>query len=325
MRWGIVGPGAIAGWVTPDLASVDGVEVVAVASRDRDRAAAFASEHGIHRSHGSYEGVFADPGIDVVYIATPHATHRDLAMAALRAGKHVLCEKAFTMTEAEAAEVVAVAAAEDRFLMEAMWMRFNPVVVRALELIADGAIGMPIHTRSFLSFVEPYDERSRRWDPAQGGGAVHEVGVYPLSLAHFVHGAPSTVAAAGRVLPDGVDADATIALGYPGGAHASLGCSMSFDIPTDSVIAGDRGRIELSSPTYLPTELRLVTSDGSSVERPPQEGRGYVPMFRHVDACVRDAMIESPVLPLAGTIERMAVVDAVRNRLLSGPRIGSLS
>jgi predicted dehydrogenase len=177
IRWGVVGPGRIADKVTQDFDVVDGARAVAVASRSSERAAAFAARHGIERSYGSYAEILADPDVDVLYLATPHPQHHAVAIAALRVGKALLVEKAFTATTAGAAEVVDLARETGVFTMEAMWTRFQPAVVALRELVDDGAIGEVRAVQADLGVAATYDPADRLFDLALGGGALLDLGV----------------------------------------------------------------------------------------------------------------------------------------------------
>ena len=188
IRWGVVGPGRIAEKVVEDFAVVDGARAVAVASRSLDRAQAFAARHGIERAYGSYAEILADPDVDVLYLATPHPQHHAIALAALRAGKALLVEKAFTATTAGAAEVVDLARETGVFVMEAMWTRFQPAVVALRELVADGAIGEVRSVQADLGVAREYDPADRLFDLALGGGALLDLGVYVVSFAQMLLG-----------------------------------------------------------------------------------------------------------------------------------------
>src|SRR4051794_32242224 len=226
VRWGVVGPGRIADKVAPDFAHVPGAELVAVASRSAERAAAFAARHGIAGTHDSYAAIVADPGVDALYIATPHPQHRAIALAALRAGKAILVEKAFTVTPEATREIVELATSTGTFAMEAMWTRFQPAVVRARELIADGALGDLRSVQGELCVQANPDPTDRFLNPAIGGGAVFDLSVYPISFAQMLLGDPETVHAQGTLTDTGVDLEESMLLGFPGGRSAALFCSL---------------------------------------------------------------------------------------------------
>src|SRR3712207_2277624 len=208
IRWGVVGPGRIAQSVMGDFAHVPGARPVAVASRSIDRARAFAEQHGLERAHGSYADIVADPDVDVLYLATPHPQHHAVALAAIEAGKALLVEKAFTATLAGAQEVVDAARANGVFVMEAMWTRFQPAVVRLRELVAEGAIGEVRSVQADLGVWRTYDPADRLFDLALGGGALLDLGVYVVSFAQMLLGTPDRVVAHGSRFDTGADAEA---------------------------------------------------------------------------------------------------------------------
>src|SRR6187200_3714024 len=204
-RWGIAGLGRIAALVAGDFPHVPGAELVAVGSRAPERAEAFARAHGVPRAHGSYGALIADPEVDVVYIATPHPQHLPIALAAIRAGKAVLVEKAFTATLAGAQEIAGEARARGVFAMEAMWTRFQPAVVRVRELIAQGAIGSLVSVQADLGLANEFDPTDRLFAPALGGGSLRDLGVYVVAFAQMVLGTPQSVSVVGALVPSGVE------------------------------------------------------------------------------------------------------------------------
>jgi len=312
-RWGFCATGRIAATVARDLALVDGAVPAAVGSRDLGRARAFAAEHGFTRAHGSYEALFADEEVDVVYVATPHGQHHAVVSAALAAGKPVLVEKAFTVSAAAAADLVARARASGLFLMEAMWTRFLPVVAELRRLVADGAIGEIRSVDADLGFRVPVDPAHRLWAPGLGGGALLDLGVYPVSFAQMLLGPPSSVTATGSLGHTGVDADVGLLLGWPDGAHARLACSLTSAVEGRALVTGTRGRIELPTPFHHPPHLLLHREDGGTevVEAPPV-GRGYSHQLVEVQRCLAEGLTESPVMPLADTL---AVMDTLQRAL----------
>lgn len=231
LRWGIVGPGRIARNVVRDFVEVADAEPVAVASRSLERAQAFADDFGLATAYGSYGELIAADDVDVVYIATPHPQHLVVAVAALEAGKAVLVEKTFTATMAGAEQVAETAHRTGVFAMEAMWTRFQPAIVAARELIADGAIGEVQQVQADLGVSQPYDPTDRLFDPAQGGGALLDLGVYVVSFAQHFLGTPDRVRVSGSRAPSGVDVEAGLLLGYDDGRAATLLCSLRHRTP----------------------------------------------------------------------------------------------
>ena len=309
VRWGFLGTGTIAALVADDLALVDGATRFAVASRTTDRASKFAAAHGFERSYGTYAELLADPEVDVVYVATPHAQHHAVTSAVLAAGKPALVEKAFTCTAAAARDLVEQAGAAGLFMMEAMWTRFVPTIVQVRQWL-DGAIGRVRQVQADLGFAAPYDPVHRLFDPAQGGGALLDIGVYPVSFAHMVLGAPTSVQAAGVLAENGVDVEDGLLLAHPDGAQALLSVSLTSDCPGRAVIVGTEGRITLEPRFHHPSRVVLERSGHEPlVAEPPTTGRGYAHQMVHVAQCLAEGLGESPVMPLADTLAVMDTLD----------------
>jgi predicted dehydrogenase len=303
IRWGVVGPGRIAEKVVEDFAVVDGARPLAVASRSLDRARAFADRHGLERAHGSYADILADPDVDVLYVATPHPQHHVLALAALRAGKALLVEKAFTATTAGAAEVVDVARETGVFVMEAMWTRFLPAVVALRDLVADGAIGEVRSVQADLGVAKEYDPADRLFDLALGGGALLDLGVYVVSFAQMLLGTPERVVAAGSLFPSGADAEASLLLDYGDGRAATLTTSLRNALPGQARVFGTTGWIDVLPRFHHPETIVLhrVGTDPETITRSPL-GAGYAHELIEVTECVRAGRAESSVMPLADTL-----------------------
>ncbi|SHM97899.1 Gfo/Idh/MocA family protein [Cryptosporangium aurantiacum] len=313
LRWGILGTGAIARSFTADLLTLDDHRVVAVGSRAADTAQAFADAHGIPRAHGSYQALAEDAEVDVVYVATPHSGHAAAALTCIAAGRGVLVEKPLTIDAASATEVVDAARSAGVFCMEAMWTRFNPAIVRLRELLADGAIGDVVSIQADFGFAAPYDPASRLYAPELGGGALLDLGVYPISLASMILGEPSTVLAAGGLAPTGVDANTGILLGYESGAVAVLHCSLRGETPMRATIAGTTGRIELPAPFFRADALTLHRSGAEPVtEVFTLPGLGYTFQAEEVARCVRAGLTESPLMTLDETLSIMRTLDQAR-------------
>jgi predicted dehydrogenase len=314
-RWGIVGTGGISRTVVGDLHMTGNVDLVAVASRTADAAERFAAEHEVPRWHGSYEALFADEDVDVVYVGTPIGTHVDVARAALRAGKHVLLEKAFTTTAGEARELAALAAEQGRFLMEAMWMRFNPTIRRLLDEVGSGAIGEVRTVQASFGFPPPPD--AIHWRRDLGGGALLDMGVYPLTFAQLLLGEPVSVEATGELRDDGLDLTASVHLRYDDGRFAALLTSLRGFISPAGSVGGSDGLISVG-PLFLAAESFTVVKPPFGEPRTvaePSEGRGYVPMFRAVGQAVADGLLQHPDRPLRDTIAVLETIDEVRRQL----------
>jgi predicted dehydrogenase len=316
VRWGIVGPGGIAAQFAHDLPLVPGAELAAVASRSADKAAAFAERHGFARSYGSYAELAADPDVDVVYVATPHAQHLDAALLCMEGGKGVLVEKPITLDMPGAAQLVQASHANNVFLMEAMWMRLNPAIRKIAELIEAGEIGWVSSIHADFGLQGPFPPEHRLRNPKLGGGALLDLGVYPLSLAHLIMGAPASVQAWAHLTPEGVDENTGILLGWEPGAIAALTCSINGESRNAASITGTEGRIEIPPGFFVPREFTLHRA-GREPERYefPFDGNGYQFEAAEVQRCFLAGELESPLMPHATTLEVMGLLDTIRDEI----------
>ncbi|TQS43170.1 Gfo/Idh/MocA family protein [Cryptosporangium phraense] len=313
LRWGILGTGGIARTFTSDLRTLDDHEVVAVGSRAAETATAYADEFGIPHAHASYQALADDPDVDVIYVATPHSGHASAALTFIGAGKHVLVEKPFTMDEVEAAEVVAAARAAGVFCMEAMWTRFNPAIARIRDLLADGAIGEVVTVEADFGFPAEYDPAGRLFAPELGGGALLDLGVYPISFASMILGEPATVLATTGLAPTGVDANTGVLLGYESGAVAVLHCSLRGLNPIRAAISGTTGRIDIPPTFFRPEKFTLVRTGAEPVtEEFTLPGLGYTFQAEEVARRIRAGETESPLMTLDETLSIMRTLDRAR-------------
>ena len=318
VRWGVLAPGGIAGAFVEALRRHTRQHVVAVGSRSADRAAAFAAAHGIERSFGSYEQLVADPDVDVVYVASPHSEHRSQALLAIAAGKHVLIEKAFARNAAEAVEVVQAARSGGVLAMEAMWTRLLPQTDVLRTLLDDGVLGETVtvladHGQSFAP-----DPAGRLFNPVLAGGALLDLGVYPLSFASFVLGRPDAVVATGRLTDTGVDGQVGITLGK-GRAQACLNTTLWARTPTTASISGTTAGVELSGPFYAPASMTLTSTDeGRRLLRPPDAIVGHEALSyeaAHVATLIATGATESPLMPLQETVGLLQTIDEIRRQI----------
>ncbi|MGA8987338.1 Gfo/Idh/MocA family protein [Aeromicrobium sp.] len=314
VRWGILATGHIAESFATDLALTEGNELAAVGSRSSDSASAFADRHGAARSYGSYSELAADPEVDVIYVATPHSRHLDDVMTCFEAGKAVLCEKALTMNATDTRALVDEARRRELFFAEAMWMRTNPNIRRAVELAADGLLGDLGQVRAELGFVAPPD-KARLWDPALGAGALLDIGIYPLTFAHLVLGEPISIVAAGVRSDRGIDVNGGATLTYASGAVASIAWTQVAHSDNRASIAGDRGRIEIPARFHHPTEINHTHDDHTDTIREPVVGRGYAHEIAEVAACLRAGTTESALLPLDDTVAIMEQIDEILRQI----------
>jgi predicted dehydrogenase len=313
-RWGIAGTGGMAEVFLQDFEHVPDAEAVAIGSRSPARAAELGAAYGIDGGLTYAELVKAD--IDVLYIATPHAQHHALAMAAVEAGVPVLVEKAFTATLAGAREVVAAARDRGVFCMEAMWTRLQPAVVEARRLVEAGEIGEVVAVQADLGAHRDYDPHSRLFDPELGGGATLDLGVYPISFAQDFLGTPDRVVASGTRYPNGTDASVTMHLAYDDGRGASLACGLTTETPGRAVVWGTGGSIELPPRFHHPTSLvvRRHGQEAETLER-PATGRGYSHEIEEVGRCLAAGLTESPVVPLDDTLGVQWVMEETLSQL----------
>jgi predicted dehydrogenase len=316
IRWGILATGTIAHHFVRDLLDMPDAEVTAVGSRSQEAADRFAGEHGIPRAYGSWKALAEDPDVDVVYVATPHSAHHAATLACLAAGKAVLCEKPFTLDLAQAEELVETARGAGVFLMEAMWMRCFPAIHSVCGLIADGAIGDVTTVQADFGLAGLFEPTHRLRARELGGGALLDLGVYPVSFAQIILGAPVGIEARARLTPEGVDENTAMIFEYASGALATLNCSLVGDTPRTAVVTGTRGRIELPRNFYRPTGFTVVRGDAAAEYIPtPFEGLGYHFEAAEVHRCLREGLTESPVVPLNETLAVMATLDAVREKI----------
>lgn len=316
VRWGILGTGNIAKQFARGLSVLPDAELVAVGSRSAATADAFGDAFGVPRRYASYEEFVADPDVDVVYVSTPHPMHAPNTILCLEAGKPVLCEKPFAVNAREATEMVRVARERKLFLMEAMWTRFLPVVAKAREWLDAGRIGEPRMVLADFGFRAGWDPESRLLNREYAGGALLDVGVYPVSFASMVYGAPPERISGLADLGDtGVDEQAGMVLGYNGGALAILSTAVRTDTPQEGFILGTEGSIHVHAPFWKATQVTLaLAGDGSETLEIPHEGNGYNYQAAEVMRCLREGLPESPVMPLDETLSIMETLDRIREQ-----------
>jgi predicted dehydrogenase len=313
IRWGILGTGGIADTFAADLALVPDAELAAVGSRTVAAAQAFAGKHTIPRAHGSWAELAADPDVDVIYVATPHASHHAAAIACLEGGKSVLVEKPMTLDLATSAQLVQEARTRELFLMEAMWMRCNPAIRKIRDLIRDGAIGEVVTLHADFGLQGPFEPTHRLRDPALGGGALLDLGVYPIHFADLMLGSPETVHSWARLTPENVDETTGILLGYASGAVATLTCSIAGESRNTASITGTLGRIDLPPAFFMPQSFTLQRA-GKEPETFDHsfEGRGYQFEAIEVQRCLAYNFPESPLVPHTTTLQIMTLLDTIR-------------
>ncbi len=313
LRWGILGAGNIANAFATGLSALSDAQLWAVGSRSLAKARAFAVEYGAPRAYGSYEALVSDDEVDAVYVATPHVFHQEHTLLALEQGKAVLCEKPFALNRLEAETMIRAARDKKLFLMEAMWTRLLPHVVKALELAGSGAIGEVRQLTADFGFRDDFDPESRIFDPALGGGALLDVGVYPLWLSQAIFGEPSDIASFANLGETGVDEEAAILLRHARGELSLLSSAVRLTTPHEATIIGTKGNIRLLPSWWRPSGLVLQRNglEPEAVEV-PHVGNGYTYEAAEVGRCLREGRLESEVLPLKDTLAVMRTMDELR-------------
>jgi predicted dehydrogenase len=316
LRWGILGSGGIARQFTRDL-QLTGHAVSAVGSRTQESADKFAGDFGLAAAHPSYESLVADTTVDIVYVATPHPMHHANARLALEAGKHVLVEKPFTLNAAQARDLVDLAASRGLLALEAMWTRWLPHMVRLREIIAAGTIGeVRSMTADHTQFM-PDDPGHRINDLRLGGGALLDLGVYPVSFASDLFGVPESVQATATLKDTGADAQVGTMFRYPGGQIATTYSASVTRGPNVATVFGTAGRIEVDSVWYCATGLRVYDNSGALVEefRPSVQGRGMQYQADEAERLVSLGRTAGDILPPRETVEIMATLDEIRAQI----------
>jgi predicted dehydrogenase len=319
--WGIVATGKIAQRFAQNLQVTPGARIAAVGSRTLASAQAFVDEYAAQdtRARGSYAELVADPSVDVVYIGTPHSMHLANATLAFEAGKPVLCEKALTLNLSEAEEMVRLAGARALFLMEAMWMACHPVIRELLTQLQAGRFGTPLQVHADLGFVVNRPPTDRVVNRDLGGGALLDMGIYPLTFAHLVLGEPDQLVATASLTDQGVDRELAIAGRYANGAVAALTASMSTLSPRSASIATDLGRIDVPADFHHPTHAVFTPADGSEpitiTRGEPLYGTGLGNEAAEVMRCLREGLLESPLVPHRQSLSIMGQMDTIRAQI----------
>lgn len=316
IRWGILATGGIAHAFTADLRTA-GLDVVAVGSRSAESARAFAEQYGIAHAHGSYEALVADPEVDIVYVASPHSHHLAHATLALEAGKHVLIEKAVTLDADEAIALRDLAAARGLLVMEAMWTRYLPHMVRVREIVGAGTLGevrtvIADHTQRIS------DDPAHRLNALElGGGALLDLGIYPVSFAVDILGPIESARAVGRLAETGADSDVAIAAVHAGGGLSSIAMSSRAAGPNTAHVIGTDARIDIDRVWYTPTSFRVTATDGTVIEDYTSAFAGGGMQFEalYAEHLLREGRTDSDLLPFDESIAIMATLDDIRAQL----------
>ncbi|MFT2097291.1 Gfo/Idh/MocA family protein [Marinomonas sp. 2405UD66-6] len=313
IRWGIIGTGQVAHSFASDFRYVKSGELRAVASRDKASADKFSTEFDIELAFVDYFSLINSHEVDVIYIAVPHIYHYDLTKACILAGKAVLCEKPFTLNESQSKELYDLALANNVFVMEAMWTRFNPVIEQVLEWVEEGDIGTLSSIQANFNFLAPTDPEHRLMKLEMGGGALLDIGIYPVFLAQLFFGKPDFIQNQAVIGDTEVDVFEQILLGWESGQLASLEASLISYNPNRAVLSGSKGYIEIASEWFKAKSCRIVT--GEDQERAVEfdfPGNGYQFEVDEVNRCLEEGLLQSPNHSWQDSLELMATLDEIR-------------
>jgi len=317
VRWGIVGTGDVSRQIALDFHLAHGAEPRAIASRSSERAGLFAKEFDIPAAFGEIDELLDRPDIDAIYIATPHATHRDIAVRALEAGKHVLVEKPIGIDDEEARRIEDAAERADRFAMEAMWMKFNPAYRQLVDELRADVIGHVMSVRA--SFGAPFPrDRGSRWSAELHGSTLLDQGIYPVTLAMEVLGSPDSITASGEVRADGVDLRQHVTFDYDDGRWAQLAASMTEWVDPTASISGDAGWINIPFPFWAGTSYTVHAGTGLFESRAvslPQRGNGYTPMIEAASEAISNGLRQHALHTWADVHRVYSVLDHIRSQL----------
>jgi predicted dehydrogenase len=316
IRWGVIGPGGIARRFAHAMTAVDDGVIVAVSSRSLDRATAFADELGIARRYDDDQALADDPEVDAVYVATPHSRHAADTIRCLDAGKPVLCEKPFALNARQAQRMVEAAATAGVFLMEAIWSRFLPSYRALVGALEAGRIGTPLQVDADFGFRAPVDPAHRLFDPHQGGGALLDLGVYPLQLCSLVLGPISESRGLARLGTTGVDEQVAAVLRHVDGGLGVIKAAVTAPLACTARISGTEGWIDLPPFMHCPTSLTVhAVGAPPEVIDAPIGVDGLEHQIREVHACLAGGLTESPTMPLAETLALARTMDDIRAQI----------
>jgi len=316
INWGIIGCGKIAHKFASDLLLVQGAELTAVAARKEEKALQFGKEYGVGFCYGSYIDLVNDPDIDVCYIATIHPLHNEITHMCLGNGKAVLCEKPMGMNFSEVKSMVDLAKKNNLFLMEAMWTRFMPAVEKVLELIKEQVIGDIKSVHADFGFLGDMDRNSRLFNKKLGGGALLDIGIYPLYLSLLTLGYPEEISAVAQLTETGVDESCSMILRHDNGVVSSLHCTFMADTQIEAWIHGSLGSIRMHRRFHHPNQISIYHhGEVSELLDIPYTGIGYYHEIVHVNECLRKDLLESPKMSHKDSLNLVKMMDEVRNQI----------
>jgi predicted dehydrogenase len=314
IKWGIIGLGKIAHQFASELQLIPTAELYAVASRDLVKAQDFASAHGCLTVYGSYDAIFQDKNIDILYIATPHNLHAELTIMALQNNKHVLCEKPIALHYNDALQMIETSRKYNKFFMEAFWTRFNPSIREALLHVQNGLIGDVKYLNADFAFKADIIENNRMTDLKLGGGSLMDIGVYPLFLAYLILGIPKDIVAKSNFHPSGADLQTSVILNYEK-AQAILHSSFLSTSNLKATISGTKGRINLNSPWFMTESYTLIQNDVKEKFKRPTLGKGYSYEIEECHKCIKSNKIESELWSHQNSLDLISIIEQVKTQI----------
>ena len=315
IRWGALGPGAIAVGFADAMRMVDDGEIVAVASRSAERAEAFAERFGVRNRYGDYSSLAADPDVDAVYVATPQSRHMEDTLMCVDAGKHVLCEKPFALNAIQARRMVDAARGRGVFLMEAIWSRFLPAYRSLVDVVGSGKIGQPLLVEGDFGFRREFDPEHRLFRLDLGGGGLLDLGIYPVQLSSLVLGPIEHVVADGVLGESGVDEQVAAVLRHAGGTLGVVKAALRVGLTCTARISGTAGAVAIPALMHCPNSITVMSADGVEQIDGSYEGNGLRFEIEEVHRCLGSGRLESEVMPLEESFALAGTLDAIRAQI----------
>lgn len=315
IKWGIVGLGNIAAQFAADLLLVENAALTAVASRDISKAEQFAEKFGALRMYNSYDLIFQDKEVDIIYIATPHNSHAALSIKALENGKHVLCEKPMSLSYNDAERMIEASKKNNSFFMEAFWTRFIPSIQDILQKVNSGILGEVNYIKADFAFHGSETENKRLFDKELGGGALFDIGVYPLFLSYILLGNPKEIIAKAIKHKNDIDLQTSMILQYES-AQSVLHASIVSESDMKASISGSKGRIELNSPWFATEGYSLFINDEKEAAFTlPTLGKGYAHEIIECQNCILNNQIESEFWSHQNSLDLSKIVEEIKNQI----------
>jgi predicted dehydrogenase len=314
IKWGIIGLGNIANQFAADLLLLDDAELIAVASRNKENALEFAEKYNCKKAYDSYDSIFEDDQVDIIYIATPHNSHAELSIKALENGKHVLCEKPMSLSYEDSVRIIEASKKNDKFFMEAFWTRFIPSVQEILQKVNLGIIGDVKSVKADFSFYADEKEGGRLFDKNLGGGALFDIGVYPLFLSYILLGKPKEILSKSIFHKNGIDLQTSMILQYEN-AQSILQASIVSESDMKATISGAKGHIQLNSPWFIADGYSLFKDEKEEIYSLPNFGKGYTHEAIECHNCIRNNQIESQLWSHQNSLDLSKIVEDIKTQI----------